>query len=137
MANPQNWFQDNRPLVIGGAFNALKDIAGGQGVLAKGSVLGTITASGLLFLTAIANGDGSETARFVVTQEEGIDTGVGVSVEAEVLKAGMVNAELLVFGNAETVASVVAATGLSQDDNLKANGIIAIGATDLEAYDNT
>ena len=137
MANPFNAFNDNRPLVIGGAYNAAKAIAGSQGVLAKGSVLGVITASGLLRLTAIGNGDGSEVPRFVVTKEEGVDTGVGVSVTEDVLKAGVVNGELLVFGNAETLDSVVVALGMTNDDLLKANGIIAVRGTDLEAYDNT
>ena len=135
MANPFNAFNDNRPLVIGGAYNATKDIAGSQGVLAKGSVLGVITASGLLLLTAHGAVDGSQIPRFVITQEEGVDTGVGVSVSADVLKAGVVNAELLVFAGATTIDSVNA--NLTMDDLLKANGIIAVRGTDLEAYDNT
>jgi len=136
MANPTNTYQDSTPLVIGAVYKATgKTILASQGVLAAGSVLGTVTASGKLKLTAIGNGDGSETARFVLLKET--DTGSADVTDQEVLKAGVVNGGKLIFGSTDTLATLVAATGLSHDDSLKANGIVAVTGSDLELYDNT
>lgn len=136
MGNPTNAFRDNTPLVIGAAFKAAgKTILTGQGTLAVGSVLGVVTASQKLKLCGIANGDGSEVARFILLKET--DTSAGDVTSQDVLKAGHVNGNKLAFGSTDTIASVVAASGLSHDENLKANGIIAVLGSDLELYDNT
>jgi hypothetical protein len=136
MANPEITLNDGTPLSIGPAYKAAgKTILTGQGTLAVGSVLGVITASQKLKLCAIANGDGSEVARFILMKET--DTSSGDVTDQDVLKAGVVNGNKLTFGGTDTIASVVAASGLSHDENLKANGIIAVMGSDLEAYDNT
>jgi hypothetical protein len=135
MANPTNYYQDGRPLVIGRAFNATKLLTPGQGTLPAGTVLGVVTATGALSVCGIGNGDGSEAARYVLTREVEVDPAIPTS--AEVLKAGEVNGDLLSFSGVETLDSMVVATGLTHDESLKANGIIAIRGTDLELYDNT
>ena len=135
--NPENTYNDNRPLVIGGGYNTMptKTILTGQGVLAPGTVLGVITVGQKLQVCGIGNGNGSETARYVLTKE--VDTTGGDVTLQEVLKSGTVNGEKLIFAGVETLASVVAATGLTHDENLKANGIVAVEGHDLELYDNT
>lgn len=136
MANPEITLNDGTPLCIGAAYKAEgKTILGSQGVLAPGSVLGVVTASSKLKLCASGNGDGSEVARFVLIKET--DTSSGDVADQDVLKAGVVNGEKLIFGNDETLDDVVAASGLSHDDSLKANGIVAVRGSDLELYDNT
>ena len=136
MANPEHLLGDARPLVIGGGYRAIgKTISTGQGVLDPGTVLGVVTATQELLVCGIGNGDGSEVARYILTKE--VDTTAGAVTDQEVLKAGVVNGEKLIFAGVETLASVVAATGLTHDENLKANGIIAVEGDDLELYDNT
>ncbi len=137
MGNPYNAHLDNRPLVIGGGYNASgKVILKSQGVLAEGTVLGIITASQKLKVCGIGNGDGSETAAYVLTKE--VDASGGADITAvEVLKAGVVNGDKLIFSGVETLASVVAATGKTHDENLRSNGIITLTGSDLELYDNT
>lgn len=136
MANPEITLNDGTPLCIGEAYKASgKTVLTGQGVLAAGSVMGVITATSKLKLCATGNGDGSEVARFVLLKET--DTSEGDVADQDVFKAGQVNGEKLSFGDSETLDDVVAASGLSHDDNLKANGIIAVRGSDLELYDNT
>lgn len=136
MANPTNTNYDNTPLVIGPAYKATgKTILTGQGTLAPGSVLGIVTSGGKLKLCGIANGDGSQIPRYVLLKET--DTSAGDVTSQDVLKAGTVNGNKLVFASTDTLASKVSGSGLSHDDELKANGIIAVTGEDLEAYDNT
>lgn len=135
MANPEIELGDARPLVIGGGYNAYgKTILTGQDLKA-GSVLGVITVGEKLKLCGVGNADGSEVGRFILTKD--VDASLGDVIDQAVLKAGVVNGNLLIFAGVETLADHVAATGLSHDDNLKANGIIAVEGSDLELYDNT
>jgi len=133
--NPENTYNDARPLVIGMAANSHAEIVSvAQGVLAPGTVLGRVTVSGELLVCGVGNGDGSEEAMFVLTKE--IDTTLA-AVTTDVLKTGWVNGAKLIFAGVETLADVVAATGKTHDDNLKRNGIVTVIGDDLEAYDNT
>ena len=93
--NPINTYNDNRPLVIGGGYNtaATKTILTTQGVLAPGTVLGIVTADQKLQVCGIGNGNGSETARYVLTKE--VDTTGGDVTLQEVLKSGVVNGDKL------------------------------------------
>lgn len=137
MANPENAFNDNRPLVIGGAYNSWKLIQADQGPLRAGTVLGVVTATGFLAVCATGNGDGSEVARFVLTRDIDDIPAIKGAEMYEVLKAGVVNGNKLIFARDETLDDIVLATGLTHEDNLKDNGIIAIRGFDLELYDNT
>ena len=129
-----NSFLDNRPLILAGYSYGTRSLTASQGDLVAGTVLGMVTATGALRVTAIANGDGSETARYVLAQDVA-DSALAQNVR--VLLSGMVDGDNLVFGGVETIFSVVAATGLTQQDNLKANGIVALHGDDLSALDNT
>jgi len=116
---------DNRPLVIGQAYNAKdKTILTGQ-TLVAGSVMGVVTASGKLLLCDKGAVDGSEVAKFVLTKA--VDSSGG-DVVADVLKAGVVNGELLVFGGASVLAD--------HDEELRDVGIITVTGENLENYDN-
>jgi hypothetical protein len=68
-------------------------------VLVKGSVLGVVTASGKLKLTAAAAGDGSEVAMAVLMED--LDT-TGADKGFQVLVEGFVNETALTFGAAHT-----------------------------------
>lgn len=71
--------------------------------LAKGSVLGVVTASGKLKLSASAAGDGSETPRFVLAED--LDTSGGDKVFS-VVAEGYINETALVFGTGHTADTV-------------------------------
>lgn len=134
MANPNIDLNDNRPLTLGMEVYASKTILANQGALAKGTVLGTITASGKLKVVAAASSDGSQVARFVLTKDIAASAS---DITADVLKAGWVNANKLIFGSTDTLTTLNGTTKLSHDDNLKANGIIAVQGSQLDAWDNT
>ncbi len=137
MANPENAYNDNRPLVIGGAYKSRQILTAAQGVLAPGTVLGVVTATGALLVCAAASVDGSEVARYILAGGDDVDTGDPNQLVQDVIKAGVVNGNLLIFGGADTLATRNAVSGLSHDENLKANGIITLSGAALEAYDNT
>lgn len=82
-------------------------IAGGQ-TLKAGSVLGRITASGKLKLSASAAGDGSQTPIAVLNQALStydVDGTTALDMPMSVIVHGTVNASALVFGTGHTVAS--------------------------------
>ena len=100
MANPTIENHDTTPLIIANPYYSNQTIVAGQDLQA-GSVLGVITASGKLKLVEEALDpvpDGSEVARFVLTQ----DVNAVADTVVSVLKAGVVNAEKLIFGDDET-----------------------------------
>jgi len=135
MANPTNTYQDSTPLVIGAAYKATgKTISAGQGILAAGSVMGTVTADGKLLLCVAASSDGSQVGRFVLLKE--VDA-TGELTNQEVLKAGIVNGNKLIFGSTDVLTTQNGTTHLTHEDDLKANGIIPVTGSDLELYDNT
>ena len=70
MANPEITLNDNRPLVISGYKCGVdKTIAVHAGaILPAGAVMGVVTADGTLLLSSIVAVDGSEVARYVLTQ---------------------------------------------------------------------
>lgn len=118
---------DNRPLVIGPAYNAKgKTVLTGQ-TLAAGSVMGVVTASGKLKLCDNASADGSEVAKFVLTKA--VDASGGDVTGVDVLKAGVVNGGRLVFGGDDTLAD--------HDEELRDVGIITVTGESLENLDNS
>ena len=73
------------------------------GVLARGSVLGKITATGKYILSLSAAGDGSQTP--VAILAEAVDA-TAADVEAIIYESGEFNDSEIVLGTAHTVASV-------------------------------
>ena len=129
-----NTFNDNRPLVLGNQVFETRVLTAAQGALGAGTVLGVVTATGAMRVTAIANGDGSQVARMVLCHD--VPNAVGTQ-NIPVLIGGTVNGDLLVFGAGEDMFDVVAATKLIHRDSLRANGIMAVHGDELLAWDNT
>ncbi|MHB1170011.1 MAG: head decoration protein [Longimicrobiales bacterium] len=77
-------------------------LEGGNGVVAKGSVLGRVTASSEYKLSLAAAEDGSEAVKVILLEET--DT-TGGDVEAAVYLTGEFNPNDLVFGAGHTAAS--------------------------------
>jgi hypothetical protein len=124
---------DTTPLFVGEVHSAKGlTIITGQGVLAKGSVLGVITASGKLKLTAAANGDGSEVPIYVLLQE--VDT-TAADVVRDVGERGDVAEEKLIFGGADTI-DTASGNGRTHRENLKASLILPISQNQLTSQDN-
>lgn len=120
---------DNTPFVlqnIGGPPENLS-VASGQS-LSAGSVLGVISASGMLQLVDSSNSDGSESPEYVLLKD--VDASAAdVEVDKNAfLAVGKVYADKLIFGGSDTLSDHHLA--------LKKSGIIAITADDLESYDN-
>lgn len=130
MANPTITQNENVSLVLEnrGYPPVEMTIITGQGTLSKGSVLGVITASGKLKLVDDDNSDGSEDPKYVLLKE--VDTSSSdVTAQREILAAGIVNANQLVFGGDDEIGDHHTA--------LKNNGIVAVDADHLGGYDNT
>jgi len=85
-------------LIVGVEVNVMTQdvlLLTGQGILARGSVIGIITASGKGKITELGSADGSEVANLILA--ETIDTDSG-DIVATAYKAGVFNRDLLVFG---------------------------------------
>ncbi len=76
-------------------------------VLAKGSVLGRVTATGKLKLSASAAGDGSEVPMAILQEDLDTSSPAGDVVYAPFIK-GKFNPEALILGAGHTIASVTA-----------------------------
>lgn len=85
----------------------------GQGILARGSVLGVITTGGKGKLVAKASVDGSQVAKLILADT--IDTTAG-DVVAQCYQSGLFNRDALTFSAANTVAD--------HEDNLRVYGIL-------------
>jgi hypothetical protein len=93
------------PSLIAGDFprvTRLVTIASGTGVLPAGAVLGRITASKKLTLSAAASSDGSEAVHAVLA--EPVDA-TAADVQAVVYFTGEFNADQLTFGVGHSAAS--------------------------------
>lgn len=129
MANPTITQNENVSLVLEnrGYPPVSMTILTGQD-LKKGSVLGVITSGGKLKLTDSTSTDGSEDPEYVLLKD--LDTTSGdATAQRELLAAGIVNANQLVFGGTDDVGDHHTA--------LKAAGIVAVDADHLGGYDNT
>ncbi len=94
--------------LIAGAYppeNQVETIASGETVV-RGSVLGRVTASGKLKVSASAANDGSQVPKFIAAYDLGALT---ADTEAEVFKAGCFRVSALTLGAGHTAASVRAA----------------------------
>ena len=130
MANPVNTSVDNTPLVIkneGQPPFSYTVLTGA--VVAAGSVMGIITASGKLLLSDDAAVDGSENAQFVLTEAVDASGGDVTGVRNKLLAAGIVNSDKLVFGGGDVIAD--------RYIELKGIGILAVNPDLSEALDNT
>lgn len=129
MANPVNTEIDNTPLVIknDGQPPVSYTILTGQD-LAAGSVLGIITTGGKLKLVDSASADGSQVPRFVLADAVDSTGGDVTGVRNQLVSAGLVNSDKLVFGGTDTISTHFVA--------LKETGIIAVNPDNLEAFDN-
>lgn len=78
-------------------------ISGGQGVLARGTLLGKVTATGEYVVSTAAANDGSQDPRAVLLHEA--DT-TGGDVEGIVGRAGTCGQQGVIFGAGHTAASV-------------------------------
>ena len=87
-------------------------IVTGQGILARGSVIGVVTVDGKGKLTTKASVDGSEKAKFILTDE--IDT-TAADVVAQVYESGEFNRKALIFAAGNTAAD--------HEDTLRSYGI--------------
>ena len=92
--------------LIGGAEPALitknLTVASGAGALARGTVLGKITASGKFVKVNSASSDGSQTANCVLAAA--VDA-TSADAVATVYVTGMFNIEALTFGGTDTYAT--------------------------------
>ena len=92
--------------LIGGAEPALitknLTVASGAGVLARGTVLGKITASGKFVKVNSASNDGSQTANCILAAT--VDA-TSADAVATVYVTGMFNIEALTFGGTDTYAA--------------------------------
>ena len=90
----------NKPdnLIVGTEVNVMTQdvlLLTGQGILARGSVIGIITATGKGKITEAGSADGSEVANLILA--ETIDTDSG-DIVATAYKAGVFNRDLTIFG---------------------------------------
>lgn len=125
MANPTITDNDSSPLVLARAEYDERTITSGQGTLAKGSVMGIVSADGKLTLCDDASSDGSEVAKAVLVRE--VDASSEVTDEP-VLIAGNVDADQLVFGGDDTVDD--------HFDELRDVAIIPVDTQIIGAHDN-
>ena len=99
------WTPDD---LIAGSYppeNQTETIASGEEVV-RGAVLGRVTATGKLKVSASAAGDGSETPRFIAAYDLGT---LAADTPAQVYKAGTFRVSALTLGTGHTAASVRAA----------------------------
>jgi len=89
-------------LIAGGFPITTRKITVDTGVLARGSLLGRITATGKYILSLSAAADGSEVPRAILG--EAVDA-TSADVEAIVYESGEFNETEVVFGTAHTIAS--------------------------------
>ena len=82
-------------------------LTGGQGVLARGSLLGMTTATGKYVLSAAAATDGSQVPSAVLADT--FDTTAGDVVGAGVYLTGEFNANVVTYGAGTTAAGAFAA----------------------------
>ena len=97
----------NVPILVKGL-----TIVTGQGVLARGSVLGVITTGGKGKLVAKASVDGSQTAKFILADD--VDT-TAADIVAQVYQSGSFNRKALIFAADNTAAD--------HEDSLRRYGI--------------
>jgi hypothetical protein len=73
-----------------------------QGLLKRGSVLGIVTETGLAKLVVGTSTDGSQIARYILTDD--VDTGTEATEDtpATVYETGIFNANALIFGGNDT-----------------------------------
>jgi len=93
-----NMVADTNPAPLRGGITIKK----GQGILNRGTVLGEVTATKLMFKTDKASADGSEVASVVLA--ETVDTDQLTDVKAVAFKAGCFFSSALVFGGASVLA---------------------------------
>ncbi|QQE75713.1 head decoration protein [Brevibacillus composti] len=90
----------------------------GQGVVARGTVLGIVTADGLAVKVNSANADGSQTADCILVND--VDTTAG-NVVAEAYISGQFNRKALIFGGSDTAAqheTTLRERGIFLSDNI-------------------
>jgi len=95
-------------LVVGAKYQIAEvvTLAGGQGVVVKGSVVGKITASGKYAVCTSASSDGSKTPLAIVMTT--VDTSAG-DIPAVIAYAGIFKANALTLGAGMVLSDVVAA----------------------------
>lgn len=76
-------------------------LAGAQGVVKRGTVLGIVTATGLAVPVDNAQADGSEVADCILVED--VDTTDG-DIVAEAYRTGHFNRQALIFGGDDTAA---------------------------------
>ena len=93
-----NFIADTLPPAISSGITIKK----GQGILAKGTVLGEVSATKLFAMTDKASADGSEKASVVLAEE--VDTNQTEDVKAAAYKSGCFFVSALTFGGASTIS---------------------------------
>lgn len=73
-----------------------------QGVLARGTVLGIVTASKLAVIVNSANTDGSQAAKYILADEVDTGTEAAENTPATVYETGIFNSNALTFGGTDT-----------------------------------
>lgn len=99
-------------------------LAAGQGVLKRGTLLGIVTASGYAIPCTAAATDGSQTARYILTEDT--DTGAAgatTPVPAVAYQSGVFNRSAVILANGQDIKSF--------EDTLRTYNIIL---TDSIAY---
>jgi hypothetical protein len=94
---PDNLFAGDFPVVTGSG-----TIASGQGVLARGTVLGKVTAGGKLAIVDSTKSTGEQVVYAVLA--EAVDA-TSADVDAPLYLTGTYNSRALVFGGTDTAAT--------------------------------
>lgn len=98
---PGDMYLGNYPMAVRAV-----TVVSGAGVLARGTVIGKITASGKYMTALSASADGSQTPRLILA--EAVDA-TSTDVAAKAYASGDFNSSKLVFGAGITAASAEAA----------------------------
>lgn len=130
MANPVITDRDGTPLFIGTAYKSPTDLTilqDAAAVIAKGTVMGIITASSKLKKTDSGSADGSEIPRYVLPRE--IDAIAGDVTGQRPIAVAVLNANLLIFGGSDTVAD--------HQEEMINRGLIPVDGPYQENLDNS
>lgn len=110
---PDSLIAGNAHLLIGRKIT----VASGAGILARGTVLGKITASGKYLKSASGASDGSQTPDLILAED--VDA-TSADAEALAYARGDFNSNALTLGTGHTVASIT--------EGLRAKGVTLIAA---------
>lgn len=108
--------------------------SGSEITLRKASMVGRVTSSGVLKMSAAASTDGSQNAIGIIADDYIIAAGATVNVTY--CYAGSVLEDMIILTGAETLDTVVADNGRFRDILIRNSHIKLLKRTELTKYDN-